>query len=566
MNTLNKWVGYIDRSYEQIKQSLISNLQTHVPEITDYSESNILVVLMSQFAGVAELLNYYIDVMARESYLEVAQLYSSGYKLTRLTDYRTKSYVAASVDVTFTLLSSGVPVEATSPYSVPAGTIIATPSGIQFILVTSANFEIGDSEATATARQGETQTNVSLGTATGVAEQKVLIQGQYSEGTMNLEVDGDMWELCSTLAFSSLIDPHYITEVYSDGSPYIKFGGVYNGKLPTAGQSVVGTYETCLGSEANNILPGGITEIVTALTLPGFADEITVTNEIAPSGGADIESLESIRFRAPLDTRTLERAVTFQDFIDLALLVPGVKHAKVKYCCGSDPTIYIAPEGGGIASTYLLTVVSEFFKCRKIFTLNTVVAKAGTTKVFFGADVYGKYRFNAETVLNSVIDAINENYKYDNSEINRIIRISDLIGIMENLREVDYVDNNYYIYTEPYARPLLHTTELTWNRITKPGSVSKIAWKLVYGASGFQIFRDTVYMGTYAVGITYTDDYVEFTILPGIYTVGMTWEFYTYNYGDDLVIDDFTVPVIDETTLIITAYSQNKSFTCKPNC
>lgn len=565
INSLNKWLGYVDRSYEQIKNSLISKLQIYVPEMTDYSESNIFVILISQMAGVAEMLNYYIDIMARESYLETAQLYSSGYKLTRLTDYRTKSYVAATVDLVFTVKNAGVNFPVTSTHVIPAGTIVSTSSGMKFITTEAGILNVGDYQVTVGARQGELQSGVNLGTTSGVDGQRVAIPGNYSEGTMSLQIGANLYELVNTYAFSTYYDYHFITEVYLNGLPYIKLGGPYNGYVSSPGDTILGTYETCSGALGNKVSEETITTIVSTLTLPTGSDSLTVTNPLAPSNGADIETLESIVYKAPLDVRTLERAVTFTDFEDLALLVPGVKHAKMKYCCGINGTLYIAPEGGGIATSVLVASVEEFFNCRKMFTITLDGAKAGTTRIMISADVYGKYRFSAESVYAATEEGIEAEFDYDHSEINRDIRLSDIIGKVESLKEVDYIDN-LVIYTVPYARPIDHNSELSWNRQTLSGSTEKINWKVIYGLTGFEIYKGDVYISTYPLGYTYTDETITFTILPGVYSVGMNWLFTTYKYNDDIEFDDFTVPIIDASSLSIIAHSQNKSFTCKPNC
>ena len=82
----NQWVGYISRSYLQIKNSVLQRLSEIVPEVTDHSESNILVIIIGIFSGIAEMLNYYIDNMARESFITTARRYSSVVKHTRLIE------------------------------------------------------------------------------------------------------------------------------------------------------------------------------------------------------------------------------------------------------------------------------------------------------------------------------------------------------------------------------------------------------------------------------------------------------------------------------------------------
>jgi hypothetical protein len=46
----NNWVNYFDRSYSQIKSSVLYRLGISNPEIKDHSEGNPLVMIISIFA------------------------------------------------------------------------------------------------------------------------------------------------------------------------------------------------------------------------------------------------------------------------------------------------------------------------------------------------------------------------------------------------------------------------------------------------------------------------------------------------------------------------------------
>ena len=74
MNITNPWLTPYQRSYHQIKQKLIDGLKSITDSkgkqlITDVSEGNILVIVISMFAAIAEVLHYYIDTKAREFFL-----------------------------------------------------------------------------------------------------------------------------------------------------------------------------------------------------------------------------------------------------------------------------------------------------------------------------------------------------------------------------------------------------------------------------------------------------------------------------------------------------------------
>lgn len=70
MSTSNPWLTPFQRSYNDIKAKLIQSLNERVPEITDMSEGNIFILTLSIFAGIAEVIHYYIDGMAREAFLK----------------------------------------------------------------------------------------------------------------------------------------------------------------------------------------------------------------------------------------------------------------------------------------------------------------------------------------------------------------------------------------------------------------------------------------------------------------------------------------------------------------
>ena len=58
MSTSNNWLNPYQRSFNNIKAKLISELRLQIPEITDYSEGNIFVIIISIFAAIAEVIHY----------------------------------------------------------------------------------------------------------------------------------------------------------------------------------------------------------------------------------------------------------------------------------------------------------------------------------------------------------------------------------------------------------------------------------------------------------------------------------------------------------------------------
>ncbi|ARE41821.1 hypothetical protein RGUI_3680 [Rhodovulum sp. P5] len=99
----------------------------------------------------------------------------------------------------------------------------------------------------------------------------------------------------------------------------ITFGDGVNGRIPVAGTRIIASGYRVGGGAAGNVAAGTITSLKTAL--PRVEK---VTNHRDASGGSDAETLDQAKLRAPQQLRTRDRAVSADDFADLALRTPGV--------------------------------------------------------------------------------------------------------------------------------------------------------------------------------------------------------------------------------------------------
>jgi Baseplate J-like protein len=121
---------------------------------------------------------------------------------------------------------------------------------------------------------------------------------------------------------SSATDRHYVLD-WMTGE--IRFGNGSYGKIPPIGTGNLRmTYYRTGGGVQGNSPVGSIAQLKT--TIP-YID--SVTNPIAAAGGADAESIESLIDRAPRQIRHGNRAVTIEDYQDLAIEAsPEVARAK----------------------------------------------------------------------------------------------------------------------------------------------------------------------------------------------------------------------------------------------
>jgi phage-related baseplate assembly protein len=130
--------------------------------------------------------------------------------------------------------------------------------------------------------------------------------------------DDEPWQVVRDLAESGPQDRHVVVDA---AAGELRFGDGEHGQVPLAGFDIVVSYRHG-GTVLANVAKEAVTGLQTAA--PGIE---SVTNLLAATGGRDEETSESLRQHAASRLRSLERAVTAEDYRQLALGVGGVADA-----------------------------------------------------------------------------------------------------------------------------------------------------------------------------------------------------------------------------------------------
>ncbi len=542
----NPWIKYFDRSYQQIKQQVLTNLGVLVPEITDHTEGNLFVRLLSVWSGIAEMLGYYIDNQGREAFLSTCRLYWSGVKIANSFDYRIKSSIPSSGSIRVTINEP-----APSIINIPIGTIFSTDEGLQYISTTLGTINIGQTFCDVNVKQQTFIALTTIGVSDGTENQKFELPLDVVDNSFSFPIGIGAYEIKDTLAYSISTDRHFKQSVGANGTPIIVFGDNYNGQIPTASSTISGSYYITTGS-GGNIASNLITTIVSSLTLPSGVSA-TCTNINPTTGGTGIETLESVKRRVPLHNRTNERGVTLQDNKDLAELTSGVAKASVGYNCSGTVNIYIIPEGGGLASNELITACEDYVSDRKIIGKNINVDTAGEVHILFNIELNILPTYSRSTVVNAVKSALTTFLSYENQEISGSVYLSDIYALIENTEGVNNSDIKA-MKPEPFARKELDTiNELVWTNDLTSKSVNTLKWLIkMITTTTFELFRENTYLGTYSTGVLVIQTEINFTIT-GSYTVNDRWSFVTYKNFGSIVLEEQSIAVSENVDITINA-------------
>lgn len=543
----NTWVRYVDRTYQQIKAQVLTGMQSRVPEITDHTDSNIFVKLLDIWSGIAEMLGYYTDNAAREAFIDSCRQYKSAVAIAKLLDYRIRSYIPASADLKFTIDAVSI-----TNIVIPIGTEVQTSEGVSFRTTQTATILAGQTTVTVPASQIVPISGVSLGNSNGTANQEIIIPDTVADGSVVLRVNSLAWAGRQTFGFSIPTDQHFVQTVNKDRDVIVRFGSGTNGQIPIVGQPIDVDYNQTLGV-GGNVGAHTITNIISSISLP-IGINISVTNTERASGGSDIESLDQLKRHIPLSFRTLERAVTPNDYKDVAELAAGVALAGVFFNCGKTADIYIVPDGGGIASGALLNSTQLWMDDRKMITSFVRTFAAGEVRLLLTIQLQVKPNYSNAAVSAAVQSNLATFVSYLNQEINGTVQLSDIYQVIENTEGVQY-SNIVGMTPVPYARPTSPTVPvLNWARQIQPTSNSTINWSIKFvNSTDYQLTKGNVYMGTFSVGAAYADSDIVFTVNAGAYTINDEWVFFTYPYHGTLQLSEPSLPVSLPSDISINA-------------
>jgi len=330
----------------------------------------------------------------------------------------------------------------------------------------------------------------------------------------------------------------------------IEFGNGVNGAIPS-GDIDISYYLT---EGVNGNMPAGtITKIVSTITLPQ-GKTISVTNPENTQGGIDQESLLSIQKNLPLFIRTRDKAVSEQDYIDIARLAPGVYNAKVYFVCGKTVGVYVLPYGGGLSNLEFRKRVWDYFENnRRMLTTKVDIKPVGEVLLNLSFDVYVKSGYNTTAVLQSVRDNLLNLLGWKNAVIKTRLFISDLY---ETVETTIGVKSSYLtaLSIVPYAEYQLEgDKQLNWSRTLLDTGLTVTVFKIsFFNTTQFTVHRNTVNVGTHSVGDLITYEQISFTVLSGSYSANDSWIFRTYPSTDvnagKIELQEFSV---------ITAYDAN---------
>ena len=165
------------------------------------------------------------------------------------------------------------------------------------------------------------------------------------------------WSAQRDLLGSGPFADEFAVEIENDGRAFLRFGDDLHGRRPEPGMTFAARYRVGLG-RAGNIGADTLRHVASPIA------EITeVRNPMPAVGGREPETLEEVRQHAPHAFRRQERAVTRQDYADVAQRLEAVQRARATWRhTGSWLTVFLTIDrrGGGAVEPAFAGEVRNF--------------------------------------------------------------------------------------------------------------------------------------------------------------------------------------------------------------
>jgi Baseplate J-like protein len=458
-------IDYMARDYESLLKAMHDVVPSKLPEWKGFAnEADFGNVLLELFAHMGDILSYYQDRIANESFLGTARTRRSVIEHLRLIGYKLATAVPAAASLNVT-----VPATVNAEVTVNAGDAFATKSqknkpSVRFEYTgepLTINFGTVPVDAATGKKtyagipveEGRSIRSELVGTSDGSANQRFVLAhprlilhrigataqqaGRDIVLLSQLGSETESWTLRETLAFSRAQQKDYAVEINEADQATLIFGDGDFGAIPANGAQIRASYRVG-GGPAGNTPQETIRTIVGAPQLALLGAQ--VSNPNPATGGADRESTEHALRHAPAVFRSLNRAVTASDYEALVLSFNGVGKVRAQPIGWNTVALYVAPTGGGNVSDVLERDLKAYLEDKRLVSQIVEVYDVDYKAIYVTAEIGVASYYVRSDVLAAVQKAAAALLAFDNVSFGQTIYLSKFYEVGETVPGVDYVN------------------------------------------------------------------------------------------------------------------------------
>jgi len=436
-----------DLDFDTVKSNF-RNFLSQQSQFTDYNfEGSGMSVLMDLLAYNTHYLAFHANMLANEMFLDSTLTRASAVSHAKSLGYTPSSMKSSNATVNITV--SNVPTSQTS-LVMAAGTIFnTTVNDISYQFVTT-------SDHTATSDNGifqfqdikifeGTRVNYTYTVDSNNLEQQFIIpSAAVDTSTLVVSVQNSVSDTTSTTytlntdytTLTSTSTRYFIQEI-EEGRFEVYFGDGISGRKPADGNIVTLSYVVTNGDDAD-----GASTFVADSTIGGYSSVSVVTVSSASGGGA-AETVDSIKFNAPLKFASQSRAVTPDDYKSiLPSVYSNIKSVQVWGGEDNDPAVYgqvyisIKPNTGSTLTATTKNQIITSLKAFNVASISPVIVDPVTllleltTTVKYNPTVTEKTNSDLRALVETAVSSFNTN---NLAKFDSVFRHSNILKTIDDV-------------------------------------------------------------------------------------------------------------------------------------
>ena len=420
----NNVLRITDINFDTIKSNLKSYLSSQT-QFTDYDfDSSTIATILDILAYNTYYNAFYLHMVGNEMFLDSAQLRNSVVSRAKMLGYTPRSARGATANLNVIVTPNDNPLNVT----VDANTkFTSSIDGITYTFVTPESYLLsamddGTFAGNITISEGnpvQFRYNVSSSNPvryilpnknTDTTSIKVRVQESSSNTSINTFIK------CNDISTVNSISKIYFIQETDDNLYEVYFGDNVFGKKPTDGNIVIIDYRVTNGSDVN-----GANTFSSPSTIGGYST-FTVTTNSSAQGGANQESINSIKYNAPYKFQAQDRLVTVNDYKNAILSENGdLQSISVWGGEENNPPVYgkvfvsAKPRSGAIISTQRKELIKSQLKQRNVLAIDiefvdaTYLYLVPTIKVRYDPDLTSLSAGGLNTKIQNALIQFEEN-------------------------------------------------------------------------------------------------------------------------------------------------------------
>ena len=320
-------LNYTNQDFWSMKTRLVEFIKNRFSTVfNDFVESDIAIMLIENWAFLADTLSFKIDQIANEIYIDTVSEIDNAFRISEVVGFKPQPPIAAKsmwVATMNTVLQTDMVI------STPVTVNITTEDGPKVIELFAGDSDNNPSFNDDIIIPAGALSNLSIvglegesirDTFSGNGDTDQVYQLSNTPviwNSVSVMVDGSKWEKVDYFT-DSQPRKEFLVSYDSSYNAYVIFGNSKAGFIPSAGSTIVISYRVG-GGVAGNIVTGSVnTQRNFAVPGLGFRVSVDFRNYTKGEFGYDGDTLEDIKRKLPVYLRTQNRAVSGDDYKTLS--------------------------------------------------------------------------------------------------------------------------------------------------------------------------------------------------------------------------------------------------------